>query len=136
MAGSVEIMMIEVNDVYNLDLSIKVNKFPIFDMIVDGFNISTLLEYAIVRDNLEIVRFLIERGHDVNYSNFMQPLHLAIYLKNYKIAKILYEAKAEITEMIREEAQGAGDDFINLIIDVDDYKYEDESEEKEEDYDY
>jgi hypothetical protein len=109
--------IIQEDDYIKIEMMIiEMEEYPIFDEIVDGFNISTLLEYVIIKDNIQLVRLLIGRNHNINYSNFKRPLELAIYLKNFMISKILMDSGAEITEEIIKEAINAGEEFVKLLM--------------------
>ena len=110
--------------------------FPVFDIMVDGYRINTLVQYAILRDNVEVLRKLVEMGHSLEMG-VIRPLELAIKLNNYMMAKIIISYGVEITEAIITSAMIAGDDFMRLINDLGIFpEQEDEKEEYEEDYDY
>lgn len=110
--------------------------FPVFDIMVDGYRINTLVQYAILRDNVEVLRKLVEMGHSLEMG-VIRPLELAIKLNNYMMSKIIISYGVEITGAIITSAMIAGDDFMKLIAETGVFvENEDEEEKYEEDYDY
>jgi hypothetical protein len=110
--------------------------FPVFDIMVDGYRINTLVQYAILRDNVEVLRKLVEMGHSLEMG-VIRPLELAIKLNNYMMSKIIISYGVEITGAIITSAMIAGDDFMKLITETGVFiENEDEEEKYEEDYNY
>ncbi len=110
--------------------------FPVFDIMVDGYRINTLVQYAILRDNVEVLRKLVEMGHSLEIG-VIRPLELAIKLNNYMMSKIIISYGVEITGEIITSAMIAGDDFMKLIAETSVFiENENEEEKYEEDYDY
>ncbi len=109
--------------------------FPVFDIMVDGYRINTLVQYAILRDNVEVLRKLVEMGHSLEMG-VIRPLELAIKLNNYMMSKIIISYGVEITGAIITSAMIAGDDFMKLIAETGVFIENEDEEKYEEDYDY
>jgi len=83
------------------------------------------LQYAVLRENYEIVRYMVASKADVNVKgkSGRTPLHLASYVGNEQIAKLLLDYNAKINEKDKTNstaiflASGRGhDDVAKLIL--------------------
>ncbi|MEM2790511.1 MAG: ankyrin repeat domain-containing protein, partial [Thermofilaceae archaeon] len=56
------------------------------------------LHKAVFRGHLEVARFLVENGADVNARNIdgMTPLHLAVFRGHLEVARFLVEKGADV----------------------------------------
>ncbi|XP_018569142.1 uncharacterized protein LOC108909316 [Anoplophora glabripennis] len=63
--------------------------------VKDIFQDKTLLEYAAVNGHLEMVKFLVKQGSNVNIGNF-KPLHLAVDGGHFEVSQFLIEQEADI----------------------------------------
>lgn len=78
-----------------LDLATNVGKKKVFSRLVQD---STILHEAVNKDNIEMVKLLVENGVDVNKENEYSytPLHLAVEKNNIEIVRFLVENKANV----------------------------------------
>jgi ankyrin repeat protein len=98
------------------DLHLAINEIPLYAMCllreqvddINGRNAElgmSPLHFAILRQNLEIVKYLIERGADINLctreGRNRSPLHLAVLSGNLEILDCLIEAGANLNAQDR-----------------------------------
>jgi len=69
-----------------------------FPLDVQNFDAETALSAAVVEGHYDIVKFLIERGANINLGNCRSetPLHLAVVLGNLEIARLIVEEGAQV----------------------------------------
>ncbi|XP_023311139.1 serine/threonine-protein phosphatase 6 regulatory ankyrin repeat subunit A-like [Anoplophora glabripennis] len=83
--------------VYGNILNIMLNRVQREGLdMTDGFK--TLLEYAAENGHLEMVKFLVQRGANVNIG-VCKPLHLAVQAGHIEVSKFLIEQGADIKSL-------------------------------------
>jgi hypothetical protein len=115
-------------DILNLLVKGTATVEPLSVNTITASSHSTVISYAVYLDNLDIIKFLIMYGADVNlsFSNlcYGRPLECAIYYGKEEIAKYLLDCCARVdfepqyagNLVARARERGMSEEFIGLLL--------------------
>jgi len=100
-----------------LILSYLLNRRTIFDFLIDKYNINeldengySLLHYAILKEDIDIVKQLIEQGADVNSiknknMTYQSAIDISLHIKNQEVFSVLIDSKTLLFNKLNEKGE-------------------------------